>query len=291
MPMPAAFADGESCSAQDVSRSNGPLKKAEEAERAGRLKEAYAIVDQGIPVLHCAGNGYHRRDGIIERTSRKLGAEAEKAGQFGDAFKYFSAPYRHGRVDYPLGDADRAMLKYAKANPGSYKAVSEAMAYFDRREGKPHVNEVRALARDGGNKALSGEAKAFAGVTRDSRKELEEARDWFRLAGDEKPVNARAEQRGDSLLADSTVRSIELAMQYYGFAHNKAKGKQAEERARRLGDEAARKGDHALATRFYALSGDTAKASAVEKQIEQAESKRQQQFKKDQQSLEKELGL
>jgi hypothetical protein len=98
-------------------------------------------------------------------------------------------------------------------------------------------------------------------------------------------------QRGDALLAENTVRSIELAMEYYHFADNQAKAKQAQERAGKLGDDAARKGEHGLAARYYGLSGDRTKMKAVEKQKEKTESKRQDQFKKDQQALEKELGL
>lgn len=288
----SAFADGEVCSASDKKEAEGALRKAEEAEKGGRTKDAYRAA-QSLPMIDCTVNGYKRRDGLIERTSKKLGAESEKAGRFGEAFEYYNAPYLRGRVDYPLADADRAMLRHAKANPDDYKVVSQAVGYFDRREGKPHLNEVRALARSGGDKMLAKEEKTFAAVARreDSLKDLEKAREWLRLAGDEKPANARAEQRGDALLADGTVRSIELALQYYNFAHNKNKEKKAQERARKLGDDAARKGDHGLAARFYAISGDSTKLKAVEKQQEKAEAKRQQQFKQDQKSLEKELGL
>lgn len=286
---PAAYADGEVCSANQIKEADGTLRKAEEAEKAGRTKDAYRA-SQSLRMIDCATNGYKRRDGIIERTGKKLGAEAEKAGRFGEAFEYFSAPYQNGRLDYPLADADRTMLKYAKANPDDYKVVSKAVGYFDQREGKPNLTEARALARSGGDKVLAKEAKVF-GVGRDSLKVLEEARQWFNLAGDVKPVNARAEQRGDTLLAEETVRSIEMALQYYTFADNKGREKKAQERARKLGDEATRKGDHGLAARFYTLSGDEAKAAAGEKQKVQAEAERKDKFKKEQADLEKELGL
>jgi hypothetical protein len=286
----AVLADGEGCSASEKKNVEGALSKAEQAEKAGRNKDAYQMATGAFGEPGCATNGYKRRDGLIERTSKKLGAEAEKAGQFGDAFKYFSAPHRHGRLDYPLADADRAMLKHAKASPDNYPVVAEAAHYLERREGQPHLKEVLALARSGGDKALAKEEKAYPG-RRDTLEDLRKAKEWFGLVGDVKPVYARAVQRGDTLLAENTVRSIELAMQYYQFADNKAKAKQARERAGKLGDEAARKGEHGLAARYYDLSGDQAKMKSVEKQKEKTESRRQDQFKKDQKSLEKELGL
>lgn len=290
MIAPAVYADGEGCSASETKVSDGMLRKAEEAEKAGRLKDAYNAATQSIPSIHCAGNGYKRRDGIVERTSKKLGAEAEKNGRFGEAYEYYSAPYRHGRLDYPLADADRAMFKYAKASPGNYKVVSQAVSYFDSREGKPNLKEVRALARNGGDKMLAEEEKTF-GARKDSLSDLQKAREWFDLAGDSKPARVRAEQRGDTLLAQGSFRSIELAFAYYNFAENPKKINAAKDRARKLGDQHASKGDHGLAAKFYDLSGDEAKAAAVEKQKEKTETKRQDKFKKDQKSLEKELGL
>ena len=287
---PAAFADGEACSASNKKEAEGALRKAEEAEKAGRNKDAYQTATSSFGEPACAANGYKRRDGLIERTSRKLGAESEKAGRFGEAFEYYRAPHQRGRLDYPLADADRAMLKHAKGNPDNYKIVSQAVSYFDSREGKPNLKDVRSLARSGGDKVLAKEEKSFA-LHKDTFGELRTARQWLDLVGEGKRANARAEQRGDALLGDGTVKSVERALRYYDFAENKGKEKKAQERAGKLGDEAARKGDHGLAARFYALSGDEAKAAAVEKQKEQAETKRQGKFKQDQKSLEKELGF
>lgn len=289
MTAPAAFADGEMCSESDKSRAEGALRKAEEAEKAGRNKDAYQTATSSFGEPACAANGYKRRDGLIERTSKKLGAEAEKAGRFGEAFDYYSAPYQR-RVDYPLGDADRAMLKYAKANPDNYKVVSKAAGYFDQREGKPNLKEVRALAKSSGEKMLAKEEKTFA-ARKDSLGDLQKAREWLDLAGEAKRASARAEQRGDTLLAEGSFRSVELAFSYYDFADNPKKTNAAKDRARKLGDAAARKGDHGLAAKFYDLSGDEAKAAAVEKQKEKTETIRKDKFKKDQKSLEKELGL
>jgi hypothetical protein len=290
MTAPAVYADGEACSASETKVSDEMLRKAEEAEKAGRIQDAYKAATRSIPSIHCAGNGYKRRDGMIERTSKKLGAEAEKAGRFGEAYEYYRAPERHGRADYDLANADRAMLKYAKAKPDDYKVVSEAANYFARREISSSLNEVRAIARRGGDKMLAKEEKTFA-AHKDSLDDLRKAREWLDLAGAAKGANARAEQRGDTLLAEGSFRSVEQAFSYYNFAENPKKLNAAKDRAHKLGDDAARKGDHGLAAKFYDLSGDEAKAAAVAKQKEKTETKRQDKFKQDQKSLEKELGF
>jgi len=287
---PAVYADGEACSASDTKIADGMLRKAEEAEKAERILDAYKAATQSIPSIHCAGNGYKRRDGLIERTSKKLGAEAEKAGRFGEAFEYYRAPERHGRADYDLGNADRVMLKHAKASPEDYKVVSGAAAYFAQRDLSSSLKEVRGIASRGGDKMLAKEEKTFA-TRKDSLDDLRKAREWLDLAGEAKRANARAEQRGDTLLAEGSFRSVERSISYYDFAENPKKIDAAKDRARTLGDQHAGKGDHVLAAKFYNLSGDEAKAAAVEEQKEKAETSRQDKFKKGQKSLEKELGF
>ena len=286
-----AFADGEACPASDKSRAEAALSKVEAAEKAGRTLEAYRAA-RSLSMLECAAKGVGRRDGLIERTSKKLGMEAEKAGRFGEAFEYFSTPLNYGRLDDRElnAAADRNMLKYAKSKPEDYKVVSQAAEYFKGRDNASSLNRVRGIARKSGDKALAKEEKDFAS-NRKSLGSLEIAKRWLEIAGDSKRADSRAVQRGDTLLAEGTVGSIERAMQYYSFAGSKSGEQKAQARARSLGDAAARKGDHGLAAKFYALSGDEAKAAAVEKQKEKAEAKRQDKFKKDQKSLEKELGF
>lgn len=287
---PAVYADGETCSANETRIADGMLRKAEEAEKAGRFQEAYKAATRSIPSIHCAGNGYKRRDGLIERTSRKLGAEAEKAGRFGEAFEYYSAPERHGRLDSDRGNADRVMLKHAEASPDDYRVVSKAADYFAQRDLSSSLKEVQAIARRGGDKMLAKEEKTFA-AHKDSLDDLGKARQWLDLAGETNRANARAGKRGDALLAEGSFRSVERAFSYYHFAENPKKLESAKDRARALGDRHAGKGDHDLAAKFYALSGDEAQAAAAEKQKKKAETKRQGRFKKDQKSLEKELGF
>ena len=94
---PLAHADGEGCTASQTRQSAIALRQAEDAEKSGRVKDAYTAATRSIPAIDCAVNGNTRRIGLIERTSKRLGDEAEKAGRYGEAFDYYSAPQRHGK--------------------------------------------------------------------------------------------------------------------------------------------------------------------------------------------------
>jgi hypothetical protein len=285
-----AFADGDVCSAIDILAAEGGLKKAEAAEKAGKIKDAYNAATQSNQLIDCAKGGYNRRGGIVERTSKKLGAQAEKAGRFGEAFEYYYKPYSMGRADYPLVDADRAMLMRAKAAPESYKTASEAAAYFDRREGKPHLKEVQALARSVGDKALANEEKNFS-MRKDSLDDLRKAGEWLGLSGEAQRARERASQRGGAMFAEDSLKSLERAIAYYGSlttgTRQKVRGP--------LGDAYLKKGDKKMAARYYEVAGLNDKASELEEAVDEekrkVEGKRQEKFKEGQQSLEKELGF
>lgn len=295
LPSSFAHADGGQgvpCTDAQKRDAEAHFTRAENAERAGRVKEAHDLV-RSVRDIDCAKNGPQRQLAQIRRTSKKLGDDAEKAGRYGEAFEYYRT-----RQGYPndenLLDADRALLKQAKASPDSYKVVSFAEGWFSHRRNEASVREIRAIAKASGARALATEDKAFA-ARRVSLDELEKAREWLALAGDAKPVFARAVQRGDTLLATGAFSSVERAFQYYSFARDKQKLKSAEARARQLGDQHAKDGQTRIAAQFYELAGDSAKAAALQKKSEarneKAEAKRQEQFQKDQKSLEKELGL
>jgi len=283
----------EVCPAADKLRAESELRKAEQAEKAGRLKQAFDGARGMGGLTECASNGYGRLVAIEERTGKKLGAAAEKAGRYREAFDYYTAPLQR-RVDYDVTDGDRVLLKDVKARGGNYKAVSFAADWFKGRGNQGGLKAIRAAGMKSGESTLAAEAKAFA-AGRNTLPDLEQARRWFELAGEHKHVNARADQRGDQLLARGTFSAVERGFQYYEFSGNKQKLKAAATRAHKLGDEFAKQGQTKTAAKFYELAGDSAKAEALEKNREahdeKAEAKRQGDFKKGQKSLEKELGF
>jgi len=164
-----------------------------------------------------------------------------------------------------------------------------------------YLDKLQAIATRNGDKFLSDEDKIFSArktsmtAKGDSFDELKKAREWHGLFEQEKRVNDRAVKRGDTLLADDSRKSIELALSYYGFARNEAGARQARDKARRLGDAHLKKGEKKIAADYYNLAGLGDKAAKLEEsheaEKEKAEVKRQDKFKKDQKSLEKELGF
>jgi hypothetical protein len=285
MNPPVVFADG--CPDKEIAAETLKLKKAEDSEKAGKLKEAFNAAK--TVAWECLGNeAGKRREALIKRVGRTLGDQEEKQGRLKEAFGWYQASGLEA-------DADRVMLKQANAKPDDTNAVGGAIDHFKRRNNEARVKELRGLASRNVDKWLAAEEKAFA-ARKESREELGKARNWVYYAGTgSTKVTERAEKRGDTLAADSARRSIENAIAYYEFAEKPQKAKGVRDKARKLGDEYASKGENKLAVQFYELAGDSAKAESLAKkseaESEKAETKRQDKFKQDQKSLEKELGL
>lgn len=282
---PAAFADG--CPDQEIAAESLKLKKAEDSEKAGKLKQAFNAAR--TVAWECLGNDAgKRREALVKRVGRTLADQEEKQGRLKEAFDWYQAAGLEA-------DADRVMLKRANAKPGDTNAVGGAIGHFKHRNNEARVKELRGLASRNVDKWLAAEDKAFA-ARKESRDELGKARDWVYYAGSGSgKVFERAEKRGDTLAADNARRPIENAIAYYEFAEKPQKAGNVRDKARKLGDEHARKGENKLAVEFYQIAGDSSKAEALEKKSEaekqKTESARQDKFKKGQQSLEKELGL
>jgi len=307
--------DGSVCYESDVRAGEEFVRKTEAAEKAGKLKEAFDAASGTSPGC-LPENGYERLFSVIERTYKKLGQEAEKAGRFIEAHKYYIHPFeryfspgmfRERQKNYSFADADRAMLSYARAGQDDYKVVERAVGYSLARDGKPNLKEVRALAVRGGDRLLAKEEKAFAARKyEDALSILRESERWFNMADDARKVNERAVKRFDSLLAEGSYDSVERALDYCDITLMDKIHVQKRDKARalagRLGSEAEQRGDDELAMKFYALSGDDGKRDALSEKIdaaqerkerrkEEAETKRKKTFKKEQDDLEKELGL
>jgi len=282
---PTAFADG--CPDKEIAAETLKLKKAEDQEKAGKLKEAFSTAR--TTAWECLGNDAgKRREALMKRVGRTLGDQEEKQGRLKEAFDWYQAAGLEA-------DADRVMLKRANAKSDDTNAIGNAIGHFKHRNNEARVKEMRGIAARNVDKWLAAEEKAFA-ARKESRDELGKARDWVYYAGSGSgKVFERAEKRGDALATDSARRPLENAIAYYEFAEKPQKARSVRDKARKLGDEHARKGENRLAVEFYQIAGDSSKAEALEKKSEaekqKTESARQDKFKKDQQSLEKELGL
>lgn len=306
--------DGGVCYELDVKEAGQFLNNMEAAEKAGKIKEAFAMATGPMPYCMNDEHADDRIFGVVERTYKKLGQQAEKAGRIYEAHKYYIYPYdiyyrqsemyrERMKSYYSLADANRTMLAYAKANRDDYKVVDEAINYYKSVDDvPPQLKEVYGMAMRNGENLLAKEEKDFTGRKyKAAFEDLKESKRWFYLADNDRDAQVRAKQRGEALLAEDSYDAVERGFNY-AFEYNSPKLESARSRASTLGAAAERSGDLELAERFYGLAGDSAKHDAVvqrrttmqgqkDAQKEQAEVKRQDKFKKDQKSLEDELGF
>lgn len=283
---PLAFADG--CRTEDEKAAAVQLRKAEESERAGKFKEAYAGLEK-IDSMCLAGGGDKRYESMRKRIGLQLGQQEEKQGRLGAAFDW----YQRSRNE---AEADRVKMKQVNASPRDRNVVSNAIDHFKVRGNGARVTELRGLAAKNADLELANEEKAFA-ARKESFQELGNAKDWLYYAGEgaAKKARERAERRGDTLLKEDTHRHLENAQRYFHIAEAKQKEKALKEKALRLAQQHEKKGEITQATNFYSLAGASAKGNALQERSEaqhkKSEEKRQKQFSKEQDNLEKELGL
>lgn len=281
--IPLAHADG--CGSEEEVAAEAQLKKAESLERAGKLQEAFA--NASTVDTMCADG--RRVDALRQRVGKALGGEEEKNGRLEKAFNWYS----QARLD---ADADRVRLLQVKAKPEDPAVFSTVYEHFKYREAEATLKDLRAIAAKNADKMLAEEERAFA-ARKESFQELEIAGAWLRYLGDDqlKRIADRAEKRGDMLAENDGYSVLERALRYYGIADKPRKTRQVQDKALRLADGYAKTGETTTAVRFYSLAGAEDKAMDLEKRTEQAKQKkegqRQEQFQKEQDDLEKELGF
>lgn len=282
--MPVAWADG--CRIEDEKVAAVQMHKAEDLERAGKLKAAYEAA--GTVDSMCLTD-YKRHEAMQKRIGLQLGQQDEKQGRLAAAFDW----YKNSRNE---ADADRVMMKQVNANPRNRNVVSNAIDHFRFTNNDARVTELRQSAAKNADLELGNEEKAFA-TRKVSFDELAKARDWLSLVdkGTDKLVRERAEQRGDTLIKEDTYRHLENAKRYFSMAEAKSKEKALQEKALRLGQEHEKKGEITQASNFYSLAGASEKGDELEARAEaqhkKSEATRQKKFTKEQDDLEKELGL
>ena len=289
---PLAWASG--CGDEAVSdgkKASAQFRKAEEAERAGKLKEAFERMGRGDFMCE---NDYQslttRYTAMRKRIGLQLGQQDEKQGKLAAAFEWYK---KSGNS----ADADRITMKQVNLNPRDHNVVSNAIDHFKYSNNETRVTELRQLAAKNADLELASEEKAFT-ANKVSFDEMGKAKDWFALIGegaDKKKIRERAEQRGDTLLKEDTVRHLESALRYFEMAEAKSKVKAVQDKALQLAQTHEKKGEITQASNFYGLAGASDKGNALQERAEaqhkKSEATRQKKFTKEQGDLEKELGL
>lgn len=280
-----ARADG-GCSPQERRMGDDGLAQAQAAEKAGNLAGALRLATT-YGLQGCGDRELGKT--VVTRVSRQLGSAAEADGKFAAAFDYFS---NAGLYD----DAKRVGLKQLAAQPADRDLADNLLGFMRNHEFADGVRAVQDHARGQAERLLAEEAKTHA-VRTPQRELLDEARDWLRLAGDDTaaPVTARALERGEQYAKLDYAFALQQSLVYFEFAGRKDRQSAVQARARTLADKLAGGNDWAAAADLYEVAGDHKRAAELRAQraagAEAVEQKRQEQFKKEQDDLEKELDL
>jgi hypothetical protein len=227
-----------------------------------------------------------------------------------------------------FADADRVMMKLARSTE-NIETFDIALNHFKGRQQdeylKEHnysfdpgyLKELENIASKNGDKALEKEKKAFGNIkavnllnqkevlsVEESQNQLRRASEWFSFFGGVKAAQVvkLTEIRGDTLYADDNEPgSLEKAIGYYEISNNQERIKRVKEKAAKLGDRYAKKDELTKAIEYYEIAGNRAKAKELQgllkerrkRQIKEMfkDEKQQKKFKKEQEDLEKELGL
>lgn len=282
----AAWADSLCPDLAQQAAADAQVKQAEALDRAGKAREAYSAAKKAS--FDCVTD-YKRHEALLKRTAKVVGAEEEKKGQLNEAFEWYERAQSEA-------DAGRMQRKMVESKPNDINTVSHAIDYFRNHNDAAQEKTMRAQALKNVEKALTAEEKSFASVAKNSLTELGLAKDWsyYAQAGEDQ-VRARAGKRGDTVAAEDGRKFLELALSYYDRAQQPDKAQKVRDKARALAKQHESKGEGLVAADYYAIAGDSTKASAVQKETEareqKAEESRKKTFKKDQDDLEKALGF
>jgi hypothetical protein len=274
------------CSQEERRTADAGLARAQAAEKAGDLPGALRLANSN-DVRNCGD--YKVAQSLVTRVAGRLGKDAEAAGKLAAAFDYFEQGALHD-------DARRVGMKQLTADPKNRQLASNLLGFMQRHEFADSVRVLQDHARDQAERLLAEEAKTHA-VRSPRRELLDEARDWLRVAGDEPAasVAARAVKRGDEYAALDYAYALQQALAYYSFAGRADKEPSVRTKARGLADKLAGGKDWATAAELYEIAGDSKRARELrasrEADAATAEKNRQEQFKKEQDDLEKELDL
>jgi len=282
----AAWADSLCPDPAQQAAADAQIKQAEALDRAGKAREAYGAAKKAN--FDCVTD-YKRHEALLKGTAKVVGAEEEKKGKLNEAFEWYERAQSEA-------DAGRMQRKMVESKPNDINTVSHAIDYFRNHNEAAQEKAMRAHALKNVEKALAAEEKSFASVAKNSLTELGLAKDWsyYAQAGEDQ-VRARAAKRGDIVAAEDGRKFLELALSYYDRAQQPDKAQKVRDKARALAKQHESKGEGLVAADYYAIAGESTKASAVQKETEareqKAEESRKKTFKKDQDDLEKSLGF
>jgi len=304
--------------------------KAIAAEKRGALTEAFEYYSKARDETGCDGKNPVSGDAKAGcmRIAKKMSDEEEKKGNLYKSIDLHkgAGAFQWLEAAWSFADADRMMMKMTKKKPEDIEIFKIAVGHFRGREERSedfqesygfkvdlsYLRELEVTASNNGDNALNKEEQEFAknvisigGTNVDrSLRQLSNASQWFAFFKNakEKQVIARTEKRGDNFYADNNQpQSLEDAIRYYEAANDQGKIKKVRDKAARLAAEAEKEGILLRAVHYYNIAGNHDKAEKLEKSVQERSMKQEKEmlkdenqkkkFKKEQDDLEKELGM
>lgn len=287
LPAPSAWADGYVCSQAEIAAANAEMRKAEGLANAGNGRAAFDKVSS--EAVGCYGDGL-KMQALRKRAAHLVAGDFEKKGRFDDAFSWYGTAES-------VPDAGRMQRKLVEAKPQDTNVVAYAVSFFKEQNDPVQEKAMRGVAAQNIERLLATEQQQFVGISRMTTTQyLGEASNWARIAltGQDR-IKARQLQRGDTLALATSARELEGAINFYEQASANDRAAKVRARARTLADANLKKGETISASALYGVAGDHDKAETVAQagaaKTAQDEEARKKQFKKEQEDLEKELGL
>jgi hypothetical protein len=236
-------------------------------------------------------------ESFMQQLGKKFAANAESTGKLDDAINI--------DVKYCLlDDAARLHLIQAEKQTGDTRSLKNAQAFSKLYTNKTFREKLLAIANHRGKELVERENRLFKTAAYNPML-FSQAIDVFETIDDTASKNRiakLAEARGDELTAQSNCRILSSANEYYEIANQDKKIKALKEKALKIGADLEKQNNTSAAATCYELAGDdsrsekmkqatAANSEKAEAAMQKNELARKAKFSKEQDDMEKELGL
>lgn len=307
--------DGEgmethSCKESNYAVGDATFKKMQGMVNANQPDQARKELDRVLAVNHEVEYRYYKPnaelcvrpaqakafENLMQQIGQKKTAALERSNKYQDAIET--------SINYCLDDdAARIHLMLAEKNVGDTRALKSAYSFGKRYNNKTYHDKLLAIAGKQSKNHIDSENRFFT-ATAYNPMLLDQAVAILESVDDKAGMNRvvkLAESRGDELIKFDSCRMLNFASEYYKTARHETKLKALRAKASRMA-AAMEKQNTRAAAECYELAGDESRAEKMhqatadrEQQAEAAMQKnepaRKAKFDKEQQDLEKELGL
>jgi hypothetical protein len=234
---------------------------------------------------------------LMQQLGKKFSANAENRGKLNDAI---NINMRYCLYD----DAARVHLIAAEKDSGDASALKFAQSFSKQYSSKSFNDKLQSIASKQSQAYIDRENKFFK-TSSYSPMFLGQAvgiMDAVEDTAGKSKITKLAESRGDELATQNSCRILTIAREYYQIAHQDNKIKTLKTKAMKIGTDLEKQNNTQAASVCYELAGDDsradkmqqateAKAEKAEAALQKNEPARKAKFSKEQDDMEKELGL